>query len=138
MIQDIIEEIKKVNTMVDLHSINGGLMLEQYKSMRENLFIELESEIEKLKELGLLNNKRLLEVFLLSSYEQRLDILRGLMDSDGYYNSKRKRFSISTTRLNQVNFSVELLSSLGIKTTIISYNKTINKTPVPAEYATNP
>ncbi len=80
----------------------------------------------KLKELGLLNNKRLLEVFLLSSYEQRLDILRGLMDSDGYYNSKRKRFSISTTRLNQVNFSVELLSSLGIKTTIISYNKTIN------------
>ena len=50
MIQDIIEEIKKVNTMVDLHSINGELMLEQYKSMRERLFIELESEIEKLKE----------------------------------------------------------------------------------------
>jgi hypothetical protein len=50
MIQDIIEEIKKVNTMVDLHSINGGLMLEQYKSGRERLFIELESEIEKLKE----------------------------------------------------------------------------------------
>ena len=50
MILDIIEEIKKVNTMVDLHSINGGLMLEQYKKRRENLFIELESEIEKLKE----------------------------------------------------------------------------------------
>lgn len=50
MIQDIIEEIKKVNKMIDLHSINGGLMLEQYKSMRESLFIKLESEIEKLKE----------------------------------------------------------------------------------------
>ena len=50
MILDIIEEIKKVNTMVDLHSINGGLMLEQYKKRRENLFTELESEIEKLKE----------------------------------------------------------------------------------------
>lgn len=50
MIQDIIEEIKKVNKMIDLHSINGGLMLEQYKSMRESLFIELESEIENLKE----------------------------------------------------------------------------------------
>jgi hypothetical protein len=50
MILDIIEEIKKVNTMVDLHSINGGLMLEQYKKRRENLFIELESEIENLKE----------------------------------------------------------------------------------------
>jgi hypothetical protein len=50
MIQDTIEEIKKVNNMIDLHSINGGLILEQYKSMREKLFIELESEIEKLKE----------------------------------------------------------------------------------------
>jgi hypothetical protein len=50
MIQDVIEEIKKVNQMIDLHSINGGLMLEQYKSMRERLFVELDSEIEKLKE----------------------------------------------------------------------------------------
>jgi hypothetical protein len=50
MIQDTIEEIKKVNNMIDLHSINGGLILEQDKSMREKLFIELESEIEKLKE----------------------------------------------------------------------------------------
>ena len=50
MIQDIIEEIKKVNKMIDLHSINGGLMLEQYKSKRERLFVELESEIENLKE----------------------------------------------------------------------------------------
>ena len=50
MIQDTVEEIKKVNKMIDLHSINGGLMLEQYKSKRERLFAELESEIEKLKE----------------------------------------------------------------------------------------
>jgi hypothetical protein len=50
MIHDIIEEIIKVNKMVDLHSINGGLMLEQYKKRRENLFTELESEIENLKE----------------------------------------------------------------------------------------
>ncbi len=80
----------------------------------------------ELRKLSLLKNKRLLEIFLLSSYEQRLDILRGLMDSDGYYNSKRKRFIISTTRINQIKFSVELLSSLGIKSTIINYNKTIN------------
>lgn len=80
----------------------------------------------KLRELSLLKNKRLLDVFLLSSYEQRLDILRGLMDADGYYNSKRKRFSISTTKKYQVDLSIELLSSLGIKTTIITSNKKIN------------
>jgi hypothetical protein len=93
-----------------------------------------------LKKLSLLNDKRLLEIFLLSSYEQRLDILRGLMDADGYYNTKRKRFSISTTRKNQVNFSVELLSSLGLKTTIIEYNKRINKKVIKCyniEFTTN-
>ena len=50
MIQDIIEEIKKVNAMIDLHSINGGLMLHQYNSMREKLFIELEEELVKLND----------------------------------------------------------------------------------------
>ena len=50
MIHDIIEEIKKVNAMIDLHSINGGLMLHQYKSMREKLFIELEEELVKLND----------------------------------------------------------------------------------------
>lgn len=80
----------------------------------------------ELRKLSLLKNKRILDIFLLSSYDQRLDILRGLMDSDGYYNKKRKRYSISTTRTSQIKFSIELLSSLGIKTTVINYNKTIN------------
>ena len=31
-------------------------------------------------------------IFLRASYEQRLDLLRGFMDTDGYYNPGRKRF----------------------------------------------
>jgi len=50
MIQDIILEIKKVNSMIDLHSINDDLMLHQYRSMREKLFIELEEELVKLND----------------------------------------------------------------------------------------
>ena len=79
-----------------------------------------------LKSLGLLRNKHLPEHFLLSSYTQRLDILRGLMDSDGYYNKGRKRFVLATTKKAQVDFSVQLLASLGIKPTVLNCNKYCN------------
>lgn len=84
-----------------------------------------------LKELNLIKNKHIPKIYLLSSYSQRIDILRGLMDSDGYYNKKRKRYVLSTTRLKQVDFCVELLATLGIKTTIIKYNKKINDKLIP-------
>ncbi len=50
MIQDKIKEIEKINQLIDIHSINGGIMLQQYKAKRDNLFVELKSEIENLKE----------------------------------------------------------------------------------------
>lgn len=77
----------------------------------------------KLNDLNLLKNKHLPDIYLLSSYEQRLDLLRGLMDSDGTYNKKRNRFYVSTTRMSQVIYSTKIISSLGIKPTVIKYNK---------------
>jgi hypothetical protein len=73
----------------------------------------------KLREMGLLHNKHIPEQFLLSSYEQRLDILRGLMDTDGYYNKVRNRFEMCTTQDWQVEATYTILSSLGIKPTVI-------------------
>ena len=80
----------------------------------------------KLKELNLLNNKHIPYIYLLSSYNQRLDLLRGLMDADGYYNPIRKRFELSTTRNYQVEFTIKILSSLGIKPTVIKSKKYLN------------
>lgn len=73
----------------------------------------------KLKKLGVLKNKQLPESYLLGSYEQRLDVLRGLMDTDGYYNRTRNRFVMTTTKKWQVETMVKLLSSLGVKATVI-------------------
>lgn len=52
MIQDIIEEIKKVNQMIDLHSKNNDsdFMLIQYQHKRDQLISELEDELVKLKD----------------------------------------------------------------------------------------
>jgi DNA-binding Lrp family transcriptional regulator len=50
MIQDIIEEIKKVNQMIDFHSTNknSDFMLKQYQAKRDQLISELEEELVKL------------------------------------------------------------------------------------------
>lgn len=79
-----------------------------------------------LNNIGVLNNKHLPDLYLLSSYEQRLDILRGIMDTDGYYNSTRKRYVMATTREWQVECMVKLLASLGVKSSVIYAKKYCN------------
>lgn len=76
-----------------------------------------------LNDLGVLNNKHLPDSYLLSSYKQRLDILRGIMDTDGYYNPTRKRFVMATTKEWQVECMVKLLGSLGVKSSVIYAKK---------------
>ncbi len=70
-----------------------------------------------LNELGILNNKFIPDIYLRASYAQRLDMLRGLMDTDGYYHSKRKRFVMNTDQEWQANDLVRLVASLGWKPT---------------------
>ena len=81
----------------------------------------------ELRALNLLNNKHIPALYLLSSYEQRLDLLRGFMDADGYYNPTRKRFVMATTREYQADYLIGLLATLGVKPTKIYAKKYCNK-----------
>lgn len=78
----------------------------------------------KLNDLGLLNNKFIPDIYLRASYQQRLDLLRGLMDTDGYYHIKRKRFVMNTDQEWQAKDLVKLVASLGWKPTVF---EVINK-----------
>ena len=80
----------------------------------------------KLKELNLINNKHIPYIYQRASYEQRLDLLRGLMDTDGYYNPKRKRFVMETSQEWQCYDFIKLLASLGIKSTKFDIVKKLN------------
>ena len=82
----------------------------------------------KLRENNLLKNKHIPEIFLSSSYEQRLDLLRGLMDSDGTYNKSRNRFVMESTREEQVDYFNMLASSLGVKVSKSSFTKKLSYT----------
>ena len=71
----------------------------------------------KLKTLNLLGDKHIPTEYLHSSYEQRLDLLRGLLDSDGTCNSEGAIEYCSTVEKLALNVC-ELVLSLGIKTKV--------------------
>jgi hypothetical protein len=75
----------------------------------------------KLKEMGVLNNKHLPDMYLKGSRQQRLDLLRGFMDTDGSFNRTRKRCVMNTTKKWQVEALCSILFSLGEKPTVMPY-----------------
>lgn len=72
----------------------------------------------QLRQLNLLNNKHIPDIYQRASFEQRLDLLRGLMDTDGYYNNVRKRYVMTTDSKWQKEDLVKLVSSLGVKVSV--------------------
>jgi phage terminase large subunit GpA-like protein len=70
----------------------------------------------KLKEIGVLYNKHIPAVYLRASREQRLSLLRGLMDSDGTNTGTNSSFcEFNNTNLALAEGVYELAASLGMK-----------------------
>jgi len=72
----------------------------------------------KLKNYNLIKNKHIPLKYLRSSYEDRLELLRGLMDTDGSVRKDSRSFEFYQKNYDMVLQVVELLSSLGIKSKI--------------------
>ena len=82
----------------------------------------------KLLALNLINNKHIPEEYLKNSRSVRLKLLAGLLDTDGSYDSKYKRFEIIQVNKLLTEQIVYLCRSLGFKTSlgvkrIKEYNK---------------
>ncbi len=69
---------------------------------------------EELRGLGLLGNKHVPELYLRSSVPQRLALLQGLMDSDGYVDTQG-RCEFVSIRENLADAVLELAASLGLR-----------------------
>ncbi len=82
--------------------------------------------ITQLKELGVIRNKHIPKKYLMASKEQRLSLLQGLMDTDGWIKENGAAAEFYST-LPQVAESVRfLVASLGMKP-LCSVKKTIHK-----------
>lgn len=73
--------------------------------------------VSKLRQEGVLGNKHIPRKYLCASIEQRLELLRGLMDTDGYI-SKKGRCEYCTIKKEIADGVLELVTSLGIKANI--------------------
>ncbi|MFN7305326.1 MAG: phage terminase large subunit family protein, partial [Acetobacteraceae bacterium] len=85
--------------------------------------------ITRLRMLDLLENKHIPPAYLRASRSQRLDLVRGMMDSDGTITPDGKRCEFSNADPKLVNGMVELLRSLGYKPNVYfsaSRRKVIN------------
>ena len=73
--------------------------------------------VTRLRELHLINNKHLPELYLRAGHQQRLALFQGLMDSDGHvYHHGRIEFTSKSIRL--ADGVRELVPSLGMKATV--------------------
>lgn len=86
-----------------------------------------------LRDLGVLNNKHIPDIYLQASVEQRWELLRGLMDTDGYV-SKAGQCQFVQKKKHIVEQFVELCSSLGIKANMSSKEARCNGKPTGTVY----
>jgi hypothetical protein len=71
----------------------------------------------QLREANILGAKHAPATYLRASRRQRLDLLRGLMDTDGHWNPTRQRAVVNTTQPWLAELVRELVVSLGWKAT---------------------
>ena len=75
-----------------------------------------------------LSSKFIPEVYFLSSVEQRMELLRGLMDTDGYADGSRNTCELGLSDEDLAYDAYRLVNSLGIKATI-TRKKTFYRLP---------
>lgn len=87
-----------------------------------------------LRDLGLLENKRIPERYLTASVEQRRDLLCGLMDTDGTVTKAGQ--CVFTQKSKSLSLQVlELIRSLGIKAAMYKKDVTCNGAPAGVAYS---
>lgn len=69
---------------------------------------------DRLRDIGVFKNKHVPAQYMVGSVEQRLSLLQGLMDTDGYVDAKGHCFFYNTNKL-LADAAQELAQSLGVK-----------------------
>ena len=73
---------------------------------------------QQLKDNNLFDNKHIPEIYLISDIDQRLQLLAGLLDTDGTYDLSKNTFEFSRKSLSFILTVKRLCESLGFATTL--------------------
>jgi ATP-dependent Lon protease len=104
-------EIKKHNLQLAHYSkYTYGITYDAYEHdsrNNKNVFLQV------LKDLNMLNNKHIPNIYKINSRENRLKLLAGIIDTDGHYSKKDKGFDIIQKNESLLNDILFLVRSLG-------------------------
>jgi hypothetical protein len=103
----------------NIYNINLGMLSGKHGQKKET------SLSKELIALNLTGNKHIPEIYMQSSRTQRLELLKGLIDSDGYVD-KRGYTYFYNCNIELVEQVKELVESLGYKTTYKKFIPTLN------------
>lgn len=137
------EDIEIINALTEfaernqmaarVRTINGNNALNISLVNKDNIkgnakYISKNKLKEVLRYYNIFNNKAIPEDYIYTSKENRLQLLAGLIDTDGYYSKRDKYyiFSQCESRKHIVDTTAFIARSLGFKCTVRSY-KTNNK-----------
>lgn len=112
--QEIVEYSKKIAELYGLHITKRGEM--SYR-ITHGINGKENPLTKQLRDLEVINNKHIPEIYMNGSEEQRMELLRGLMDSDGHI-SKSSQIKFSQANYDFIKQVSELCHSLGINNTI--------------------
>ena len=102
----------------DFNFYKGEFDIEHERECDNCIRFKIRNLYSKLKNYNLIKNKHIPLKYLRSSYEDRLNLLRGLMDTDGSIRKNSRSFEFYQKNYDLILQVVELLSSLGIKSNI--------------------
>ena len=122
----ITHDIKKGKHIDKIVSLGYGIsaVCKGSKPTTVSTYFSRNISIEKFKKLNLYKNKHIPEVYLTSSKSQRLELLAGLIDTDGCVGKKSGRVRIITIKPEFAKQVLRLVSSLG-------FNGYINRLKAP-------
>lgn len=115
------KDIDLVNSIEDYIGTNDGYKCKKVKNSKYSYLItkgrtgKTNKYIQHIKHLGLYNKKSndkfIPDAYLYDSYENRLCLLQGLMDTDG--SSKKRNFEYTTTSIKLAEQTKWLVNSIG-------------------------
>lgn len=112
-------------TYTQAERVNNYGIVKRDKALAEELFVNVQQE---LRTLGLIKNKHIPEKYIINSRANRLQLLAGLIDADGYYASDYNCYEIvqkNEALAKQIKF---LCDSLGFRTSLKKKKASVSAT----------
>jgi len=117
---------KEVIEYLEEYANSLGLMLKEYKHNDKTPIYSIvgkrgegKSLQAKLRKLGVLNNKHIPKNYLINSTKNRLTLLAGLIDSDGYYDKSNGGYEITVKEERLAKDIKFLCDTLGFRTSLV-------------------